>query len=263
MIFFPQLETGAAGQFPVRRRGVSRTVVNRAADGSEVKLEDPGAARVEWTVTSAELTAAEWDAISSMLAEVEGSLATFTFLDPLDNLLEQSQAFEASAWTRDPFIALVGGIADPLSGTGGTQVTNSGLAVQRISQPIDGHGAFQYCFSVWARSPLATEVKLFRSADGAVAETGVTAIGNWRRISSSGKLVSIGESMTVGIEFPAGSTVEIFGAQLEAQLGASAYKRTLGQAGVYTEARFSEDRVIVTATGLSQFGTTLKITARR
>jgi hypothetical protein len=137
------------------------------------------------------------------------------------------------------------------------------VAAQRISQSIDGHGAFQYCFSVWARSAAATAVRLFRSADGAAAETNVTAVDGWRRFSSSGRFVSIGETLTVGIEFPAGSTVEIFGAQLEAQLGASTYKKTLGQAGVYTEARFAEDRSIVTATGLEQFGTTLKITARR
>ena len=43
MLVYPQLGTGALSQFPVRKTRRTRTVVNRAADGSTIKLADPAA----------------------------------------------------------------------------------------------------------------------------------------------------------------------------------------------------------------------------
>jgi hypothetical protein len=48
MLVFPQLATGAVGQYPIVKRRRARTVVNEAADGVQVKLADAAAAAVEW-----------------------------------------------------------------------------------------------------------------------------------------------------------------------------------------------------------------------
>jgi len=41
MLVYPQLESGALSQFPVLKTRTTRTVVNRAADGSTVRLAEP------------------------------------------------------------------------------------------------------------------------------------------------------------------------------------------------------------------------------
>ena len=40
MSFYPQLITGALSQFPITKRRQTRTVINRLADGSSVRLVD-------------------------------------------------------------------------------------------------------------------------------------------------------------------------------------------------------------------------------
>ena len=43
MLYFPQLLTGAVGQYPIQKRCLSRTVVNEAWGGTRLKLADPDA----------------------------------------------------------------------------------------------------------------------------------------------------------------------------------------------------------------------------
>ena len=52
--------------------------------------------------------------------------------------------------------------------------------------------------------------------------------------------------MTFGIEIGAGHSVDLFGIQAEAQAGASGYKTTLSQGGLYASARFMDDDLAVT-----------------
>ncbi len=44
-LVYPQLGTGAMSQFPIRKTRRTRTVTNRAADGSAIKLADPAGVR--------------------------------------------------------------------------------------------------------------------------------------------------------------------------------------------------------------------------
>ena len=45
MLYFPQLSTGAVGQYPIQKRRLTRTVVNEAFDGARFKLACPEACR--------------------------------------------------------------------------------------------------------------------------------------------------------------------------------------------------------------------------
>ena len=56
MLAYPQLGSGALSQFPVQKDRRARTVVNRAADGSTIKLADPAGGGTEWLLTYAELS---------------------------------------------------------------------------------------------------------------------------------------------------------------------------------------------------------------
>jgi hypothetical protein len=69
-------------------------------------------------------------------------------------------------------------------------------------------------------------------------------------------------SVTFGAQLDAGATVDLFGMQVEAQPAASAYKMTGESGGVYTNARFVEDALTVTAESTDVYNATIGILSR-
>src|SRR5262249_28067481 len=98
MACFPQLLTGASSQYPIRKRSAYRTIRNLCLDGREIKLTDPAASAIDWTLTFEELIDDEISALRDFFGSVEGRLGTFTFLDPTDNLLAWSERFDEAVW---------------------------------------------------------------------------------------------------------------------------------------------------------------------
>jgi hypothetical protein len=106
MLVYPQLPTGALAQFPAQKRRQMRTLVNTAADGTVIKLADPGAAIVEWQLKYAALSDAELATLLQFFAAAEGTLNNFTFVDPTANLLAWSNEFSNAVWDAAPFLSL-------------------------------------------------------------------------------------------------------------------------------------------------------------
>src|SRR5690242_7336657 len=117
MSCFPQLLTGASSQYPIRKRSVCRTVRNQCMDGREIKLADAAGSSIEWMLTFQELIDEEIAALRDFFLSMEGSLNSFLFLDPTDNLLTWSEAFDQDAWQKDPLLELSGGRSDPSGGS--------------------------------------------------------------------------------------------------------------------------------------------------
>ena len=106
---FPQLPTGALSQFPLRKRRLSRTVVNTMADGRTIKLPDVAAQVTEWQLQYTGLSDPELATLAQFFASVEGSLNGFTFLDPNGNLLAWSDDPSQVEWQKASFLTLTGG----------------------------------------------------------------------------------------------------------------------------------------------------------
>lgn len=263
MLCFPQLESGALGQFPGKKRLVQRTVVNALADGSTRRLGDAAGSRIEWTLTYEDLTDAEVAAMGTLFQACEGRLQTFTFLDPTDNLLGWSEDLGAEVWRKDPLMERTGGIADPLGTNRATRVTNTGQAAQRLDQTLEAPESLQYCFSVYVRSDYTGDLVAYRSSAAGTDRRTYTVGPGWKRIMISSKLSLSNETATFGLEFPAGRTVDLFGLQVEAQTGASQYKPTAGLGGVYAQARFMDDSLAVTTQGLNRHYCRVRVAARR
>ncbi len=258
MLYFPQLASGAVSQFPCRKRVRQRTVVNALADGSEVKLFDPGACKAEWEINLANLTGAEWSAMTALFDAAKGQLGTFVFLDPFGNLLSWSEDLGAAVWVKDSGQALTAGGADPLGGTGATRVVNSSGASANIAQTVPAPGWYRYCLSVWARSDTAARMTLFAGE----AQQAFTLGTLWRRLEMGAHLAGQQGTTAFGITVPGGVTVEVFGFQAEAQVGASSYKATGAQSGVYTEAYFLSDVLALTSEAPGVFSCPVWIGAR-
>lgn len=256
MLVFPQLTTGAAALYPLTKQGLQRTVVNTLADGSTVVYADPGGAIAGWALRGTGLTLAEWNAIESLFEQTAGMAGTFTFLDPVGNLLIQSENFSPGAWTTGALVQLTAGIADPFGTARATRLVNTGGAGAGLTQVLSVPGNFQYCFSVWVRSTSGSAVTLAIANGSKSFATGT----QWTRVYFSSNPGQAGATtVTFGIQIAAGGSVEIFGMQAEAQLGPSDYKLTGAVGGVYPKARFGSDQITVTAQGTDVYDTMIQI----
>jgi hypothetical protein len=255
MLYFPQLSSGATGQFPMQRQRVTRTVINQSADNYTVKLVDAAAAMTSWHISFAELTDQELAALEVLFEATEGRLNPFTFLDPTDNLLAWSEQQDQPAWQKDPLLTLAGSQPDPSGGAGAFRIVNTGGANQTIQQTINAPASLQYCFSVYARSDASTSLWLV-----AGSQTIAQGIGpQWSRLSYAAQPQGTQETINFGVMLAAGATVDVFGIQAEAQSAASLYKKTAEQGGVYPNARFRDDTLTITTAGPNRHSCELDI----
>jgi hypothetical protein len=252
MLYYPQLTTGAVAQFPVTRSINMRTVGNQLPSGYSIRMADTGAQKVQWRLQYSSLTDSERSSIESLFEASQGQLDTFTFLDPADNLLMWSEDWTQTVWTADPLLQITGGVSDALGGDDAIQLTNTAQTTQQIVQNTSGPSGFVYCYSVYLRSAVPTTVRLVVTATGETVLTAVTTSSSWNRVTASGSLSVQEEGIGFGVQLPAGTQVEAFGAQVEAQPGVGLYKKTIDLGGVYSSTRFSSDLFLVTATAPNQ-----------
>lgn len=259
MLVFPQLSTGAAALYPLRKTSRQRSVVNTLGDGREDVYADPDAASLAWELQAKGLTAAEWGAIETLFQATSGMWQPFTFLDPVGNLIAYSEDFGASAWTNGTLIDLTAGATDPFGTARATTATNAGLAAEAIAQTLAVPGNFQYCLSVWARTGSGTGVTLSISTTGGSATKSFALGTQWARVSLAANLGQSTTAVTFGAQIPAGGTIDIFGMQVEAQWAPSDYKLTGTRGGVYANARFGADKITVTAQGTNVYDAVIQI----
>ncbi len=256
MLVFPQLTTGAAALYPLTKRRLRRTALNSVADGHAVVFADSDAGIAAWELRATGLMPAEWNAIEALFQQTSGMARTFTFLDPVGNLLLKSEDFTAGAWSRGALIQFTAGIADPLGTTRATRLANTGQAAGGVAQTLNIPGDFQYCLSVWARSTSNSTLML---SIGSV--TKVFAAGSqWRRVfvfANPGQTGATTVAFTAQVDV--GGSVELFGVQAEAQLGPSDYKVTGLRGGVYSKARFGSDQIAVTAQSAEVYDAVISI----
>jgi hypothetical protein len=102
-------------------------------------------------------------------------------------------------------------------------------------------------------------VSLFAETQGDSSVSSYVITPTWGRFSLSCKLNSPSENLTVGLGLPSACSVDIFGFQLDAQPAPSEYRRSTSKSGVYSNARFRDDRLESVATGVSRYAVKLAI----
>jgi hypothetical protein len=261
MLVFPQLSTGCAALYPVIRKSATRTVVNDLGDGSRVVFGDPDAETTEWELRCVGLTLEESTEIDALFQAVSGRLATFTFLDPAGNLLLHSEEFGQPGWTNGALIQLTPGVADPLGTARATHVVNAASVAGLVGQPLAVPGSFRYVLSVWAKGTGTSNLTLSATTEGGSVTRSFPLTGEWTRLFLEVGLGLNTDSVTFGAQLDAGAAADLFGMQVEAQPGVSDYKQTGGSGGVYSQARFAEDELTVTARATDVFDAVVRIAA--
>ena len=262
MEYFPQMWSGCIAQYPLRKELRTRTAQTELADGSAVKWPDSQAGEVHWSFLARQLDAGEKSAIENLFRTSEGSLKTFTFLDPLANLLRWSEELSETVWHRDALVSLAAGVSDPVGGTGATSVVNAGQAEQELGQTIALPAWFGYCFSFQARSASGTRLRVQRRSGTTIQEASLAVAGEWARCQSAGSIGTLDESMTFSIILAPNSQVDIYGLQVEAGPGASSYMKTSDRSGTYPETRFEHDYLDCVASGPGEFDIRIELASR-
>jgi len=261
MLYFPQLASGAVGQYPISKNLVQRTITNTLPDGSTIKYADPGAPMVQWQLQFQELSDSEIALLQQFYAACEGQLNAFTFADPLGNLLLWSEDLTQPVWQASSLLQFSTGAADPNGGTSATQITNPTSTDLTVQQTIGAPGWYTYAFSTFVQSQSGVNVSLVRQASG-ISDASLYATGSsWQRVSLSGQTSTTAETVTVGVTISAGQSLTMFGFQLEPQPTASPYKPSYETGGVYSNAHFSGDTLAVTTTAPNRNQCKLTITA--
>jgi hypothetical protein len=225
-LYFPQLATGTAGQFPITKIHQRRTVVNHLADGSELRLSDPDAAAIAWEIEYRGLSDIERTTLTDFFAAVRGRLGSFVFLDPCGNLLAHSEDLANSAWECDPMLRI-----EPADGY--TRLVNTAQVSQSLAQTVPAPASYRFCGSAELRAAERTPVQLWIGSEGAHIESEVLVNDRWTVAACSGQMEAESESLTFGFVIPAGAVIEVSGVQLEAQPGRSGHRRTAaGRTGV-------------------------------
>ncbi|HWB95683.1 MAG TPA: hypothetical protein VG672_03250 [Bryobacteraceae bacterium] len=255
MLYFPQLASGATGQYPIRKRRSVRTVLNDCLDGRSVKWADPAGPVTEWELHFAELSDGEVETLETFFLNVEGSLGSFTFLDPVGNLLCWSEDFSQPAWTKDPLLGIMGGGLDAWGGRTAYRLQNGTGANLRIQQTLEAPASYCYTLSLYARSDQPASLALLRDTGTLV----VPVTTSWRRLVFSGDSQSAAETIAFGLQLAPGTTVDVCGIQVEPQPGASPYKRSDADGGVYADARLAADSLEITTEGPNRHGCVLRI----
>jgi len=236
-------------------RNLTRTVRNQCLDGREIKLADPAASSLQWQLTFQELTNAEIAALLAFYYQAEGPLNAFTFLDPTANLLQWSEQFNQAAWQADPLLQFTAGAADPAGGTAAWHLTNPAGAGLHLSQTLNAPAGYSYAFSVWARSAQPAQLILHRGDRAAPWVVGPS----WNRLVFAADSQSTGDTVVFAVEILAGASVDLYGAQVEAQIGASAYKRTTSTGGVWANTRFTDNALALTTVGPGRNGCVIQL----
>jgi hypothetical protein len=261
MRVFPQLSTGASGQFPIRKRRRVRTVVNECADGRNVKWAEAGTSLVEWEIDFAGLSDAEQESIEQLFAEAEGRLNSFVLLDPAGNLLTWSEDLEKAVWEKGPLVQVSPGAPDPLGSSRATRIRNEGGAPATVQQTVNVPASYWYAFSLYVRSDAAGSIELYRKTVTKTQTVTLASGPQWTRVEVAGRFDSSEESVQFGLELGPGAQIDVFGFQAEAQPSPSGYKKTLASGGVYSKARFAEDSLEMTATGPQMHATRVLLVA--
>ncbi len=258
MICFPQLKSGAICQYPVQVRRKFRTVHEETMDGSQILWSDPDHRFVEWECEFSGLDADEWNALQAFHHTVEGRLQTFIFPDPMDNLFRWSEDLSHVVWQKDPYLLVSGGAADPLGGNSGSVLQNTNVIPQRIVQSVSIPGNYTATISAWVKGVSAA----FMKAAGGEYFHPIPDYADWIRVSATFDAGSSVANSEYGFEIPAGTSIQVFGIQLDAQITASPYKKTNHQSGIYSTARFLDDRLNAVAQNPGSFGCVVSIQAK-
>ena len=263
MLIFPQLASGAVAQYPFVKNRTERTVINRSEDGYFWGFADPYSAHVRWELYYEELTRVEAQTLATFFETCEGSLQSFTFLDPSANLLVFSEDQAQPAFQRNSLLQLTPGVADPFGGSHAFTLLNTSGAFLELTQTVQIPGSVTCNFSFYARSAAPVDLSVKRNDGSTVFSKPIRTTNVWQRFSVSSTFASSTSAFCdFSLSVQPSDALQIFGFQLDAQPSPNTYLPSTSRSGVYPESRFASDELTMVATGPGLFRAKVSVVSR-
>lgn len=229
-MYFPVLLSRAQVHYPVQKSVVFRIAETESPGGNVWRGLPDGPALRRWVLRFEDLTDGEAEALASFYESCEGGWRSFSFADPMTNLLRWSEDLGNNVWGKSAGLTITG-----FPGSGGEpaefQLVNPNATAGQVWQDLDLAPGVAVCFSCEVRGGA---LKL--RAGG--AELMTAAGGEWMRRFLTA--VSAGGAQRLELELEAGGAVEVRRIQAETQLAPSHYQGTFESGGIHPRARFAE-----------------------
>lgn len=250
-MIYPNLRSGVAVQYPLRRRTRHHIVTARTPGGYVSRIRGGSEPEVGWELRYTDLTDAEAQALEDLYTASGGGLESFSFVDPLANLLKWSEDVSASPWTK------TGLSVEQFTEDGErcVRLTNAGQAPARLEQQV-AVGSGTVCMSCEARDAAGGQAMV----TAGTGTMGYTLQATWKTLWASGE--PVGEAAACALVVPAGGMVEVRRLQAEMQVIPSMYKASDERGGVYPEARFDMDGLKLVADGPDRNGAVVRVRSR-
>lgn len=229
-IQFPALDCGILAQLPVELSIENLTRATRFPDGSLLFAANEARTRYSWFLRYENLNPQEWQRILDFIEATQRGAASFTFYDPIGNLLTHSVNLGESIWLAPPGLT-VAPIADA-DQSNAFILTNPTSQPLALSQSVSVAGPFTTCFSIRAKWAGGASFSLGLSDAIQSASVSRTA-GPWA--SHHVRLISSGnpESRMASIVVPPATQVIVAAPHLEIAASPSAPLETGSQSGIF------------------------------
>jgi hypothetical protein len=229
-MYFPVLNSKAQAQYPAAKFLESCHAEARSPGGHLWRSAAETALVRRWVLRFEGLTDAEARALVSLYEWCRGGWRTFSFADPMSNLLRWSEDIRQEAWVRNPWLTITA-----TEGVAGQPaeflIVNAGASPGRIWQEVDVAPGADLCFSCEAKGG-ALKLRLGER------EAWIMAGESWAQTSVTAE--SSGGPQRVELELEAGMSVRVRRIQAEIQRVPSQYQGTFERGGIYPNTRFAE-----------------------
>jgi len=212
------------------RAYTTETVYATRVNATEQRASEAGPKQL-WDL-ELDLSNAELALVEAFFVAHDGPYEGFVFLDPSDNLLKWSENFQQAAWekTEPSFFQMIG-----------TRITNTSGSPNVLKQAVPVQG-IELAGSVWLKSASAPITLRLTAAVEKVVLPGE----EWTRFTLAG---TPGGPSGFEIEFPAGASVDVTGAQVVIGRAPGVYIRTGAVSGYHVNAHFESQELQHRAAG--------------
>ena len=260
--FFPSIWATNTLRYPLARHQKHRWIEAETPNGSVYRTYDSGGKMTRWALEFINVPSTQRQALDEFFDDCKGTFRSFVFLDPFENLVRQSEAFEDGVWEKQPGIFVSPYAPDPYSGTQARRVSNVSSTPQSLLQTLVIPGWFSYTASCWLRSSDTATAELRAHPTNEDSVETFSLSGSWQRYSINVCHESQTDAIHTGIRIPGNTEIFAYGFQLEQFSILSPYKRTTNASGVFADCRFDNDVIRWTTTGIDHHTSRVLVNGR-
>ena len=238
---FPLVAGTVSAQLPTQRTWRPAQAVLMTPGGDWHLRTLPTCEHLEWQLKFTGLTNAEAQTLRQFHREMRGSYHSFRFCDPLSNLLAWSEDPTQAPWTKTGALSITL-VPSPNSGASQmAQVLNPSGTEVLLQQAVGCSPCFAYSMCLTARSNSQSTMGLLI---GAQRRT-VTLSAQWQEYQFTAVPGGVADQVRFAIAIPMGGEVELCGVHAEFGACSPEYRRSEGRQGLFANARFKEDLLVL------------------